>query len=130
MACSLLIFKRLIMFGNDRTIDNLQTLFAELKKHIELQKDYVKLEIVHKLTILLSALILIFVLVVLGMIVLFYLSFMLAYLLESYVGGLQVSYAIIAGVILLLIGLIYFFRKPLIVQPLTNFLANLFLNDK
>lgn len=118
------------MFANDQTIDNLQTLFVEVKKHIELQKEYVKLDIVHKLTILLSTLILILVLAVLGMIALFYLSFMLAYVLEPLVGGLTVSYAIISGCILLLIGAIYLMRKTLIVQPLTNFLANLFLNDK
>lgn len=118
------------MFANDQTIDNLQSLFVEVKKHIELQKDYVKLDIVHKLTVLVSALILILVMVVLGMIALFYLSFMLAYILEPHVGGLQASYAIIAGGILLMIGLIYLFRNRLIVQPLTHFLANLFLNDK
>jgi len=118
------------MFANDQAIDNLQTLFVEIKKHIELQKEYVKLDIVHKLTILLSTLILILVLAVLGMIALFYLSFMLAYVLEPFVGGLTASYAIISGCILLLIGAIYLMRKTLIVQPLTNFLANLFLNDK
>lgn len=31
------------MFANDKNIDNLQQLLAELKKYAELQKDYVKL---------------------------------------------------------------------------------------
>ena len=74
--------------------------------------------------------ILIFILVVLGMIALFYLSFTLAYVLEPYVGGLTNSYAIITGGILLIGILIYAFRQKLIIQPLTNFLANLLLNDK
>lgn len=93
-------------------------------------RDSVKLDITHKLTILLSTLILIFILVVLGMIALFYLSFTLAYVLEPYVGGLTNSYAIITGGILLIGILIYAFRQKLIIQPLTNFLANLLLNDK
>ena len=118
------------MISTDKTNDNLQTLFTEVKHYVDLQKDYVKLDITHKLTILLSTLILILVLVVLGMIALFYLSFTLAYVLEPLVGGLTTSYAIITGGILLLGALIYGCRQRLIIQPLTNFLANLLLNDK
>ena len=63
------------MFANDKNIDNLQQLLAELKKYAELQKDYVKLHLVEKLTILISTLILVFILLILGIIALFYLSF-------------------------------------------------------
>lgn len=118
------------MFSTDKTIDNLQALMAEVKRYVDLQKDYVKLDITHKLTVLLSTLILILVLVVLGMIALFYLSFTLAYVLEPIVGGLMASYAIITGGILLIGVLVYWNRRRLIIQPLTNFLANLLLNDQ
>ena len=118
------------MFSTDKTIDNLQSLFAEVKHYVDLQKDYIKLDITHKLTVLLSTLMLILVMVVLGMIALLYLSFTLAYVLEPLVGGLTVSYAIITGFILVVIGVIYLFRRKFIVQPLTNFIANLFLNDQ
>lgn len=118
------------MFTTDKTIDNLQALFTEVKHYVDLQKDYVKLDITHKLTVLLSTLILILILVVLGMIALFYLSFTMAYILEPHVGGLMNSYAIITLGILCLGVIIYWLRKQLIIQPLTNFLANLLLNDK
>lgn len=118
------------MFANDKNIDNLQQLFTELKQYAELQKDYVKLHLVEKLTTLVSTLILILVLVILGIIALFYLSFTLAYVLEPHVGGLMASYGIIAGCIILLILLIVIFRKRLIMQPMVNFLANLLLNDE
>lgn len=117
------------MFANDKNIDNLQQLLTELKHYAELQKDYIRLHLVEKLTILVSTLILVFVLLVLGIIALFYLSFTLAYVLEPHVGGLMCSYGIITGGILLLICLIIAFRKKLIVQPMVNFLANLLLND-
>lgn len=117
------------MFANDRNIDNLQQLLTEFKHYAELQKDYIRLHLVEKLTILVSTLILVFVLLVLGIIALFYLSSTLAYVLEPHVGGLMYSYGIITGCILLLIGLIIAFRKRLIVQPMVNFLANLLLND-
>ena len=118
------------MFATDKTIDSLQALFTEVKHYVDLQKDYVKLDITHKLTVLLSTLILILILVVLGMIALFYLSFTLAYILEPHVGGLVNSYAIITAGILLIGVVLYWLRQRLIIQPLTNFLANLFLNDK
>ena len=118
------------MFATDKTIDNLQALFTEVKHYVDLQKDYVKLDITHKLTVLLSTLILILILVVLGMTALFYLSFTLAYILEPHVGGLMNSYAIITSGIVLIGVLVYWFRQRLIVQPLTHFLANLLLNDK
>lgn len=117
------------MFANDKNLDNLQQLIAELKRYAELQKDYVQLHLVEKLTILISSLILVFVLLILGIIALFYLSFTLAYVLEPLVGGLMVSYGIISGCILLLILIIVLFRKKLIVQPMVNFLANLLLNE-
>ena len=94
-----------------------------------LQKEYTKLELTEKLTILLSTLIMILVLTILGMVALFYLLFALAYILEPLVGGLMVSFGIIAGINVLLIAIIYFFRRQLIISPMVNFLANLFLND-
>lgn len=121
--------KTSLMFANDKNIESLQQLLIEFKKYAELQKDYVKLHLIEKLTILISTLILVFVLLVLGIIALFYLSFTMAYVLEPYVGGLMYSYGIITGCILLLIFLIIVFRKKLIIQPMVNFLANLFLND-
>ena len=41
------------MFANDKSIDNLTELFKEVKKYLKLQGEYVKLDLVEKLTILL-----------------------------------------------------------------------------
>ena len=81
------------MFADDKSIENFQQLFFEFKKYLELQKEYTKLELTEKLTILLSTLIMIVVLIILGMVALFYLLFALAYVLEPLVGGLMVSFA-------------------------------------
>ena len=37
------------MFANDKSIDNLQDLFKEFRKYIELQGEYLKLETIEKL---------------------------------------------------------------------------------
>lgn len=117
------------MFVNDHSIENLQQLFFEFKKYLELQKDYTKLEITEKLTILLSTLIMVFVFIILGLIALFYILFAIAYILEPLVGGLMVSFSIIAAINILIIAVVVIFRKKLIISPMVNFLAGLFLNN-
>lgn len=117
------------MFIDDKNIQSIRQLVSELKAYIEMQKEYTKLELTEKLTILFSSMLFAIVLILMGMVVLFYLSFSLAYLLAPYVGGLPGSYAIIAGIVFLFIILVIIFRKKLIINPLANFLANLFLNN-
>lgn len=117
------------MFANDKSIDNLTELFKGVKKYLKLQGEYVKLDLVEKLTILLSTLTLIFVLIILGTMAAFYLSFMLVYVLASATGSLVAGYAIIGGILILLAFIIYRLRQKLIFQPMVNFLARLFLDD-
>ena len=117
------------MFANDKSIDNLTELFKEVKKYLKLQGEYVKLDLVEKLTILLSTLTLIFVLIILGTMAAFYLSFMLVYVLASATGSLVAGYAIIGGILILLAFIIYRLRQKLIFKPMVNFLARLFLDD-
>ena len=95
------------MFANDKSIDNLEALFKEIKKYIELQGQYIKLDLVEKLTILISTLILICILIVLGMTALFYFSFMLVYTIDSFVNNIIASYAII-GCCILIIGIVIY----------------------
>jgi len=117
------------MFADDKSIENFHQLFLECKKYLMLQKEYAKLELTEKLTILFSTLILVLVLIILGMVALFYLLLALAYVLEPLVGGLMSSFAIIAGINVVLMALVVIFRKRLIISPMVNFLANLFLTD-
>ncbi len=117
------------MFSQDKSIDNLESLVKEMKKYIELQGEYLKFDLVEKLTILLGTLILILLITVLSMMAVFYFSFMLVYALEPITGSLTGSYAMIGGIILLLASLIYMYRKKLIFQPMVNFLSHLFLDN-
>lgn len=114
------------MFADDKSIENLCRLLGEAKKYLELQKEYTKLELTEKLTILLSTLILVLLVVLLGMVVLFYLSFTLAYLLDPMVGGLMTAFALVAALHLLLIVVVITFRKRLLINPMAKFLAALF----
>lgn len=113
---------------NQEPADNFKQLYGEVKKYIELQGEYVKVEIVEKMTILLSTLLIIGLVLVLVMAVLFYLCFSLAYTLETFFGSLAMSFSVISGIYILLIVLLLVFRKSLVINPLVRFLSNLFLH--
>ena len=118
------------MFANDKSIENLEQLYKEIKRQIVLQGEYIKLDLVEKLTILLSTLILIFVLLILGIMALFYFSSMLVYTIGDQVGGTAGGYAIMGGAICIIALIVYRFRQKIIFNPMVNFLAQLFLDDE
>lgn len=117
------------MFADDKSIENVQQLFMEFKKYLELQKEYTKLEIIEKLSKLLSTLLLVLLLVTLSVVVLFHLSFTLVYVLAPLVGGLMISFALITCFHILLVVLLVILRKKLIINPITKFIAKLFLDN-
>lgn len=117
------------MFLKENSINNFKQLFAEVKKYLDLQKEYAKLELTEKLSILISTLVMGGIILAVGTIALLYLSFALAYKLADYVGGMGTSLTIIASVLLILLLIVYLSRKKLIINPVINFLARLFLND-
>ena len=102
------------MFTDDKSIEDIRQLFREVKKYLLLQKEYTRLEVVEKLTVLLSTFIVVFVLIILSMITLFYLLFALVYILAPHVGGLTASFGLIACIPLMLIIVATVFRKRLI----------------
>ncbi len=117
------------MFSDDKSIETIQQLFLEFKDYLKLQKDYTKLELTEKLTILLSTIMLVLLVAILSMIALFYLSFMIVYILAPVVGGLMTSFGIISAFHVLLIFLLIKFRRTLIITPTVKFLAGLFLKQ-
>lgn len=117
------------MFGNDETGKGVHELADGIRKYFDLQKEYVRLELVEKLSILLSAILLVFILVILGMVALFYLLFAFAHWIAPVVGGLMVSFAIITLVVVVCVLVIYLKRESLIQKPIVRFLAKLFLSS-
>ena len=86
------------MINNPEPVENFQQLYEDVKKYVFLQMEYVKVEFVEKLTILLSTLLILTLITVLAIIALFYLFFSLAYAIEPVVGSLSISFGIIAGI--------------------------------
>ena len=109
--------------------DNLTELLKEVKEYVALQKEYTRLELTEKLTVLLSSMIFILIALILSMVALSFSSFAIAYVIAPHVGGLKVSFAILGALSIVLVGVVYLLRRRLIVNPMTRFIANLFLND-
>ncbi|MCP9612134.1 phage holin family protein [Coprobacter tertius] len=107
--------------------NQLHQLIEEVKTYLFLQRDMLKIEGVEKLTILISSFLLLTLLIVLGTGALFYLLFALAYVLAPYVGGIAMSFTIIGCIFLLILAIVFSFRKSLIINPIVRFLADLFL---
>lgn len=115
------------MINTQEPAENFQQLYEDVKKYVTLQTEYVKVEFVEKLTILLSTLMIISLVIILLVIALFYLFFSIAYAVEPLVGSLSLSFGIISVVYFILIGLFLLFRKRIVINPLVKFLSNLFL---
>jgi len=117
------------MKTTNEPVENFQQLYDDIKKYVELQTDYLKVEFVEKLTILLSTLLIIMLVFVLAIAALFYLSFSLAYLLQPLVGGLTISFCIVSVLYVLLILVLFVYRKKLIINPIVRLLSRLFLSN-
>ncbi len=118
------------MFSDDNNISSIEKLFLEIKKYISLQREYIKLDLAEKLSVLISLLVLVFVLMSVGVVTLFYLTTAFVHSINHLVGSVALSYLIAAGLNMLIMLIVYAFRKTLIYAPIIHFISKLFLEDK
>ncbi len=102
-------------------------LFAEARKFFSLEWDYAKLTAVEKLAVLLSAIAFVVVVIIIATFILHYLFSALISVLASALGCAWGAHLIAAGVLALLLLLVFAFKKQLIVNPVARFVSKLFL---
>lgn len=119
-----------MLSAGDHSIESFEQLFDQIRQYLKLQKELALVKLTGKLSILLSTLLLVVVLLILGTVALFYLLMALAYAIDSVIGSMAWSFAIIGGIALVLLALIAVFRRRLIIAPTVNFLSHLFLEDE
>lgn len=115
------------MLSSDKNVESIAQLVEGLKNYIGLQKEYVKLDVIEKVVRLVTALTVAIVFIILGVAVLFYLSFAIVHWLEP-LTGLGLAYFLIAMLFLVLMILVGMYRKAWIERPLVRFLADILLN--
>lgn len=110
-------------------LEQLKELLAEAKGYLSLQVDVAKLTVVEKLTLLLAGITMGLIAVLLLGFVILLLAFAAAHAFEEIMNP-AFAYLSTAGVVLLLLIVIYFARKPLIINPIAKLLSKLFMNLK
>ncbi len=115
------------MLSSDKNVETIAQLIEVLKGYIGLQKEYLKLNVIEKFARLFTALTLAIVLVILGIAVLFYLSFAVVFWLEPLTGKAW-AFFLMALAFLVLLIMVFFNRKAWIERPLVRFLADTLLN--
>ena len=118
------------MFSNSKNIESIGKLLLEFKKYLELQKEFVKLNATEKMTVILSAILIVTVLLLLGSIVLLFLTFALAYYLGDVLGSLSLGFGLISAFILLLTVIFYLNRNRMVIQPMARFMTKLILTKE
>ena len=117
------------MLSSDQNIQTSRELVLNLKEYAELKAESVQIGIIRKLSILITALIVGGLAFVLAAIIIFFLSGTLALALAPHVGGTAISCLIVATFYLLLGCLIYAKRTAWILNPIANFIGELFLKS-
>ena len=118
------------MFSNSKNRESIGKLLLEFKKYLELQKEFVKLDATEKMTVILSAILIVTVLLLLGSIVLLFLTFALAYYLGDVLGSLSLGFGLISAFILLLTVIFYLNRNRMVIQPMARFMTKLILTKE
>lgn len=118
------------MFSGNKNIESIGKLFLEMKKYLELQKEFVKLDATEKISVILSAALVVAVLLLLGSIVLLFLAFAIAYYLGDVLHNSALGFGILAAFILLLAIIFYLNRNRMAVQPIARFIIKLILTKE
>ena len=115
------------MFSSDKNVESIAQLVESVKSYVGLQGEYLKLDVIQKVVRLVTALTLAIVLLLLGIVFLFYLSFACVYWLEP-LTGTALAFLIIALFFLALLFIVFVNRKNWIERPLVRFLADVLIN--
>ena len=105
-------------------------LFTEARKYFSLEWDYTKLTAVEKLAVLLSATAFVAVVIIIGTYAMHYIFSALVSVLASALGCTWGAQLIAAGLLIVLLLVVFAFKKQLIVNPVARFVSKLFLKPE
>ena len=115
------------MLSSDKNIENIVSLVETLKGYVELQTEFLKLNVIEKFVVLVTAITIALVVMLIGSAMLLFLS-LAAVCWISPSTGMATAFLIVSAFYLALLLTVYHFRKNLIERPLVRFLTNALLN--
>lgn len=113
---------------SDNIKDEIIKIFRDSRQWFEFEVEYIKLTAAEKFTVLMSMLVLGAIIMLLGIIALALLSLSLVDVFKEFMSPALANLSV-CGLIVVIIFLIYFFKKPLIVDPISRFITKLFLDN-
>lgn len=105
---------------------SLTAMFENLRRLITLNIDYARLTAAEKTTLLLSGIAFYAVLLIIGSMVLLFLSFGIGHMLAETVAPIA-AFLYVAAFYVVLFVVIFFLRRKLFIDPITRFVTRLFV---
>ncbi len=105
-------------------------LISEARKYFSLEWDYTKLTAVEKMAVLLSSIAFVAVVIIIGTFAMAYVFSALISVLATALGCTWGAQLIAAGILLLLLLVVFAFKRQLIVDPVARFVSKLFLKPE
>ncbi|MDE7403073.1 MAG: phage holin family protein [Muribaculaceae bacterium] len=110
-------------------IEEIRAIFEQAKNWAQLEVEYAKLTLAEKVTMLLSALVLGFVCLLLTIVVLILLAFALSEAFRLIMDP-ALAYLSSAGCMLVLLGLVFLLRRPLLLNPFSRLMTKVLFDKK
>lgn len=110
------------MLSSDKNVENIGQLVEVLKHYLGLQAEYVKLDVIDKVVRLLTAAALAILFFLLVVAVLLFVSLAFAFWLGQHI-GMAPAFMVVGSIHLLIVFLIFIFRKMWIERPLVHILT-------
>lgn len=106
-----------------------QKLLDEAKEYASLKFELLKLNLLEKLSLILTLFVVVIIAVVLMLVALTYFSLASVYALKGVLGGVAVGFCIVGGLFVALTILVLIFRKQWILNPLIKSLSNILFKE-
>lgn len=103
--------------------------FSQCKDWLKLEVEYTKFTVAEKLTMLMSALIIGAVCLLLGIVALILLAFALVEVFKLFM-PIGLAFLSVAGIVCVLIIILYLLRKPLLLNPVAKLITKLFFEKQ
>ena len=107
----------------------MKSIVTEIKEWLTVELEYMKLTAAEKISVLVSSLILVIVLFIVFMVVLIVFAFALVDLFNLFMPH-ALACVTVGGIYLLLLGVLYLLRTPLVYNPIAKLITKLFLTPK
>ncbi len=115
------------MLSSDKNVETIAQLIEVLKHYVGLQTEYAKLNTIDKVVRLFTAIALAILFIIIAVAVLLFFWLGISLWLANYM-AMPFAFLLVSAAHLVLLILVYIFRKPWIERPLVRFLAGILMS--